>query len=296
MKKASFEKSIQIRLFFPIALLCSFFSLVRFILSEANVLTSTFANSYHFSRLPLIMSKPFLSAEWRNLLMANYAIDPNILKPYLPCHTELDSFNGIHYVSLVGFLFANTKVKGIGFPFHRTFEEVNLRFYVRYKEDKEWKRGVVFMKEIVPRRMISFVANTIYGEKYATHVMTHLWNEEGNDLQIEYKWKVDNDWNYIKAVAQKEPSHIKRDSEEEFITEHYWGYTYVNQNCTGVYEVQHPKWRVHQVKSYDIQCSVRKLYGKDFEESLNQKPLSVFLAEGSPIKVMSGSKIVGINS
>jgi hypothetical protein len=245
--------------------------------------------------LTLIMSKPFLSAEWRNLLMANYEIDQGILKPYLPCHTELDTFNSIHYVSLVGFLFRNTKVRGIGFPLHRTFEEVNLRFYVRYKENKKWKRGVVFMKEIVPRRMITFVANSLFREKYATHAMTHLWNERDDDLQIEYQWKVENEWNYIKAIAQKEPFCIRENSEEEFITEHYWGYTYVNQNCTGVYEVQHPKWRVHQVKSYDIKCSGGKLYGKDFEEILNQKPLSVFLAEGSPIKVMSGSKIVGIN-
>ena len=95
------------------------------------------------------MQKTFLSAEWRNLLMANYEIDPAVLKKYLPCHTELDEFNGVHYVSLVGFLFTNTRLKGIAFPFHSTFEEVNLRFYVRYKEDNQWKRGVVFIKEIV---------------------------------------------------------------------------------------------------------------------------------------------------
>src|SRR5690349_8204798 len=120
------------------------------------------------------MSKAFLTAQWRNLLMANYEMDPAVLKKYVPCYTELDSFNGVHYVSLVGFLFRDTKVRGLSFPFHRTFEEVNLRFYVRYKEDGQWKRGVVFMKEIVPRRMITFVANTIYKEKYATHAMKHL--------------------------------------------------------------------------------------------------------------------------
>ena len=120
------------------------------------------------------MTKAFLTAQWRNLLMVNYEIDPVVLKKYVPCHTELDSFNGVHYVSLVGFLFKDTKVRGLSFPFHRTFEEVNLRFYVRYKEGHQWKRGVVFMKEIVPRRMITFVANTIYKEKYATHVMQAL--------------------------------------------------------------------------------------------------------------------------
>jgi uncharacterized protein YqjF (DUF2071 family) len=242
------------------------------------------------------MPGSFLSAEWRNLSMANYAIDPKILKPYLPCQTEPDDFNGVHYVSLVGFLFTNTKLRGIAVPFHKTFEEVNLRFYVRFKEGGAWKRGVVFMKEIVPRRMITFVANTIYGENYATHAMKHLWSQTDRELRIEYQWKVGEDWNYIKAIAEKEPQHVQENSEEEFITEHYWGYTHVNENCTGVYEVQHPKWRVHTVKQHDIKCNTEKLYGKEFVEPLRQKPRSVFLAEGSAIKVMNGSKIVWTNN
>jgi uncharacterized protein len=236
------------------------------------------------------MSKPFLTAEWRNLLMANYEIDPAILKKYVPCHTELDSFNGIHYVSLVGFLFKNTKVHGLSFPFHRHFEEVNLRFYVRYKESLQWKRGVVFMKEIVPRRIITFVANTIYKEKYATHGMRHLW-QMGDDFKVEYGWKVDGEWNYLKAIAEKELQMIVPGSEEEFITEHYWGYTFVSDDCTGVYEVVHPKWKVHTVKQYDVKCNVARLYGKDFVEALSKNPKSVFLAEGSEIKVMRGTKL-----
>lgn len=224
--------------------------------------------------------------------MANYSIDPKLLAKYIPCHTELDDFHGVHYVSLVGFLFQNTKVRGISFPFHRTFEEVNLRFYVRYKEENTWKRGVVFMKEIVPRRMITFIANTIYGEKYVTNRMKHLWLKTGNDLRVEYQWRVGEEWNYIKAVADDEPLSITENSEEEFVTEHYWGYTHVNDTCTGVYEVQHPKWRIHAVKSYDIKRNIEKLYGKDFIEPLSQQPRSVFLAEGSPIKVLAGSRIL----
>ena len=89
------------------------------------------------------MASTFLSASWRNLVMANYIVDPSLLKSYLPCQTELDSFNGEHYLSLVAFLFDKVKIRGIAFPFHTSFEEVNLRFYVRYKESGAWKRGVV---------------------------------------------------------------------------------------------------------------------------------------------------------
>ena len=238
-----------------------------------------------------LMPKTFLTAEWCNLLMANYEIDPAVLKKYVPCHTELDDFNGTCYLSVVGFLFRNTKVNGYSVPFHRHFEEVNLRFYVRYREGFQWKRGVVFMKEIVPRRMITFVANTIYKEKYATHAMKHLWQTNGNNFHVEYHWKLKDDWNYLKAVAEKEPQPITKGSEEEFITEHYWGYTFINNSCTGVYEVAHPKWRVHAVKQYDVKCDVSRLYGNDFVEALHAKPRSVFLAEGSEIKVMRGTKL-----
>ncbi|MBV9963561.1 MAG: DUF2071 domain-containing protein [Parafilimonas sp.] len=237
------------------------------------------------------MAKTFLSAAWRNLIMANYVIDPSLLQKYLPCKTELDAFNNEHYVSLVAFLFQHVKVRGVAFPFHTNFEEVNLRFYVRYKEDNKWKRGVVFMKEIVPRRMISFVANTLYGEKYATHKMKHAWFENETELFVNYEWKVDANWNHLSCVTERNPEPIIENSAEEFITEHYWGYTFINDTCTGVYQVQHPKWRIHKVKSYDIVCDTAKLYGNDFVSTLNQKPKSVFLAEGSDIKVLKGTKI-----
>lgn len=239
----------------------------------------------------LRMPKPFLSAEWRNLLMANYPIDASVVKPFLPCRTELDSFEGIHYVSLVGFLFANTKVLGLSVPFHTTFEEVNLRFYVRYKEGGQWKRGVVFLKEIVPRRMITFVANTLYGENYVTMPMKHRWTTDNQNLSVAYYWKLDGEWNYMKAVAEKEPQEIVVGSAEEFITEHYWGYTHINEACSGTYEVRHPKWKVHRVNQFDVFCRAEVLYGPAFAGVLSQKPASVFLATGSPVSVMKGAKI-----
>lgn len=248
-------------------------------------------NLRSYPSLILHMPKPFLTAEWQNLLMANYSIDPAALKPLLPCRTELDTFNGTHFVSLVGFLFANTKVLGFPVPFHRTFEEVNLRFYVRYKEAGEWKRGVVFVKEIVPRYAISFVANNLYGENYATHRMKHEWKTNVEGFNVSYSWQVAGEWNYLKAIAEKTASPLVAGSEDEFITEHYWGYTFVDQNCAGVYRVQHPRWGVHKVKSFDVKCNAAAVYGAQFVEALSQQPTSVFLAAGSAVQVMKGTRI-----
>ena len=218
------------------------------------------------------MAGIFLKAQWRNLIMANYAIDPAVLKPFVPCHTELDFFNDVCYVSLVGFLFTNTRVYGIPVPLHTTFEEVNLRFYVRYKEASIWKRGVVFLKEIVPKHAIAFIANTLYNENYATHKMKHHWEQNGDSLNVSYYWQIGGEWNYLKAVAAVNGSTLKQGSEAEFITEHYWGYTFINNGCTGVYQVAHPQWAIHPVSRYEIKCNAAELYGSQFAEALNATP------------------------
>src|SRR5690349_1535950 len=122
------------------------------------------------------MSQVFLRAKWRNLIMVNYEIDAAVLKPHVPAYTKLDFYDGTCYVSLVGFLFKDTKLKGIPVPFHGTFEEINLRFYVRQKENNKWKRGVVFLREIVPLPAITLMANLTYKEHYRTHKTKHVWN------------------------------------------------------------------------------------------------------------------------
>lgn len=238
------------------------------------------------------MGRPFLSAEWVNLLMANFRIDPKLLKPYVPAFTELDEWNGHTYVSLVGFLFQNTRVLGVQFPFHTTFEEVNLRFYVRYKDGSDWKRGVVFIKEIVPRAMITFVANTLYKEHYETRTMSHQFETRGDAFHVGYFWRVGRERNHLKASTTLSTHPIVSGSEEEFITEHYWGYTRINPLKTTAYEVQHPKWNVHKILTFDFQCSVEKLYGSEFKDALSSRPTSVFLADGSSISVMNKQIIV----
>lgn len=233
----------------------------------------------------------FLSAEWRKLILINYAIEEKHLLPYLPAGTQLDTYNGICYVSLVGFMFVNTKLKGIPVPFHQNFEEVNLRFYVKHKtKNGAERRGVVFIKEIVPKMMISFVANTLYGEHYETMDMDHSWLERDGLLEVEYKIEKDQ-WYSMKVIADLASEEIPVSCEAEFITEHYWGYTKLSDTETSEYEVWHPRWKVHPVKSYSCDFDYGKVYGSDFAFINDLKPFSVMLAEGSEIKVMEGGKI-----
>ena len=237
------------------------------------------------------MNSVFLSAEWRKLAIANYSIDPEILLPYLPYKTELDFWNDKCYVSLVGFRFLNTKLKKVPVPFHRHFEEVNLRFYVRHKTSGGWKRGVTFIKEIVPRRALTFIANTIYKEKYITMPMKHSWNITNEIIAVSYQWQHKRIWNNFSIIADAPKIDIIPGSEEEFITEHYWGYTQINKQLTSEYSVEHPCWQTYAVKESKIEVEFDKIYGSTFSFLNIKEPDSVMLAEGSEIVVRTMNKI-----
>lgn len=227
----------------------------------------------------------FLTAEWRKLALANYLIDPEVLKPFVPQHTELDLWKGQCMVSLVGFMFLDTKLLGLPIPFHRNFEEVNLRFYVKYRDGATLKRGVVFIKELVPKPALSWVANTLYKEHYQSLPMKHNWAKDSEALKVSYSWKLGKRWNSFTLEALPNSIAIDSDSEAEFITEHYWGYTRVSDTATFEYEVTHPTWRVYPITSYRIDVDFEQVYGPSFAFLNDATPHSCQLAEGSIITV-----------
>ncbi len=237
----------------------------------------------------------FLTAEWRYLVMLNFEIDPEILNRYVPQGTELDSWNGRTYVSIVGFRFLNTKLLGMKIPFHRHFSEVNLRFYVRRKSGDEWRRGVVFIKEIVPLPAVTLIARWVYHENYVTLPMRHQieFPEAMGDRRgsIAYSWKWGGQWMKLAADVSGEPQPLSPDSEEQFITEHYWGYTSQRDGGTMEYGVEHPSWRVWPVAESRFDCNVASLYGSEFAEILSRPPTSAFVADGSEIVVRAGTRL-----
>jgi uncharacterized protein len=237
------------------------------------------------------MKSTFLTAEWNNLIMANYKIDPAILLPYIPHKTELDFYNDETYVSLIGFMFEQVRLKGFKIPFHVNFEEVNLRFYVKYLDNGEWKRGAVFIKEVVPKPIISFVANTLYHEKYSTRPMKHFYRKANDEIRLGYHWKNKGKWNKIEATTNTQLLPMQKGSEEEFIAEHYFGYSKYNDATTFEYAVQHPSWEIYQVKNYIIDCDFKAMYGKEFSFLQNAVPNSVFVARGSPISILGKRKL-----
>jgi uncharacterized protein YqjF (DUF2071 family) len=233
------------------------------------------------------MARPFLTAEWRHLVMLNYAVDPALLKPHVPAGTELDFHNGEAFISLVGFRFLQTRLLGLPIPFHRHFDEVNLRFYVKRTAADGLRRGVVFLREIVPRRAIAAVARMVYGENYCYAPMSSTITSN----QLEYAWgrgerrcSLSAEWNGTFELPL--PGSVG-----EYIIEHYWGYTRRNDTRTDEYRVSHPSWRVATGTSHRTDGDFSNWYEPGFAKLLKNPPQSMVVAEGSAVEVYPGTRL-----
>jgi uncharacterized protein len=193
------------------------------------------------------MGNTFLKASWENLIMANYEIEPSILEPYLPKGVELDFFNNKTYVSLVGFMFKKTRLFGVPIPFFGSFEEINLRFYVRKVENRKIKKGVVFINETVPFKIVALLANKLIQGTLFISIPTKNTISIEENKHITYEWKVNNKWNSIKVVSDTNKYKIEQATIEEYIFERYFGFTKISNFSSQEYKINHPKWMIHDV-------------------------------------------------
>ncbi len=235
--------------------------------------------------------KAFLTAEWRDLVMLNFPVERALLEPLVPSGTELDLWRGEALISLVGFRFWNTRVLGMGIPGHRHFEEVNLRFYVRKIADDGERRAVVFVRELVPRRAIAWMARWLYNEPYRAVPMRHAFRSTDGTRDLRYQWYEGGAWVGVRAQTSGPSTPIVSGSEAEFIAEHYWGYTQQRDGSTVEYRVEHPSWRVWGTSDAGIEGDVSATYGREFAGILAAAPRSAFVADGSPVTVFRPTRL-----
>lgn len=263
----------------------------------------------------------FLSTRWHALAMLNWEIERSTLEPLVPHGTELDDYGGKTFVSIVGFVYRDTRLLGLRIPFHVAFEEVNLRFYVRRFVNGEVRRAVCFAKEIVPRWAVSATARYCYNEQFVTLPMSHTITGPARDLieppvsgkpasgkrtppgdstsidrqadqgQIEYRWRFANRWNSLSFRYEGRPEPLTPDSLEEFIAEHYWGYCRQQDGGTLEYHVEHPSWRTWPATEVEFDCDIARLYSPGFARVLCRSPDSAFLANGSAVSLMKPTRI-----
>jgi uncharacterized protein YqjF (DUF2071 family) len=225
----------------------------------------------------------FLTATWRHLLMLNYEVDPGLLQPLVPPGTMLDTQADRTWVSLVGFRFLDARVLGVPVPFHRNFDEFNLRFYVRRDVEGEVRRAVVFVRELVPRAAIAMLARAVYNEPHTVLPMRSTITT-GPPLRVQYAWRLNRRWHSCGGTAGERLTLPDADSFEAFITEHYWGYTRQRDGSTVEYQVEHPRWGVAPAIDVVVDADLKALYG-DAIASMLVKPAFAFLADGSAVSV-----------
>ena len=224
--------------------------------------------------------------------MLNYEVDRQLLNDYVPPGTVLDSFDGRTYISLVGFQFRHTRLFGsLRIPYHADFDEVNLRFYVRRKENNEERRGVAFIAEIVPKWAVAHVARLVYGENYFCFPMKHRVGSDGPSKTAEYAWQLNGAWCRLYAHTSVAPAPARDGSLEQFITEHYWGYSTKRNGHSLEYRVSHTPWNVWTTTAAGFEGDATGLYGLELGKVLQRRPDSAFIADGSSVAVFAGEKI-----
>ena len=232
-------------------------------------------------------TRPFLTAAWRDLLLLNWRVDPALLQPHVPADVKLDPWRGEHFVSVVGFRFLDLAVKGMPAVGHRDFPEINLRFYVQREVRGEIRRGVVFLRELTPYRMVEWVARAVYNEPYKTLPM----RSEIGETQTQYELQQAGKWQGMAATPVGDWREPAAESMEAFFIEHYWGHNRHADGGTMEYKVTHPMWRTRTAELTRFDMDLKALYGQDWAEVLGGAPDSIVLAEGSAVKVFSGARI-----
>lgn len=240
-------------------------------------------------------ARPFLTSAWRNLVALSWDVDPEALRDRVPGGVEIDRFEDRVLVSLVGFMFLDTRVLGVPLPFLQRFEEVNLRFYVRREGREGWRHGVVFVKEIVPRWPIAAGARWLFGEPYRTMPMRHhadvLDGEPRPGGVLSYEWKSAGRWHRVSARAGAPLGPATPGSHEGFVIERYWGYTARRRTGTAEYRVRHPPWRLWVAEEPSIEMDAVALYGARLGRFLQGPPCSAVIADGSSVSVSWGIRL-----
>lgn len=234
------------------------------------------------------MSKVFLTARWEHLILITYAVPHEKLLPHIPKGLKPDILDGKCFASLVAFDFKDTKVKGMKVPFHINFPEINLRFYVQREDTGE--RGVVFIRELVPKYMIELIANVVYNEPYKCIPMKSRLETNGK-IKLEHKIEYNGKPYHIKVEAENNPYTPPPGSTEHFFKEHSWGFGKTKKGETLVYKVDHPIWEIFPVTDVKHNFDLGAIYGKEWEFLNDSEPYNVTFAKGSPVKVYGAEKL-----
>jgi hypothetical protein len=234
------------------------------------------------------MTEPFLTAEWSNLCIVTYAVEPGFIGRVIPSWLEPDTRDGHAFVSLVAFQFLKTKVLGISWPGFRSFPELNLRVYVKHGD----KRGVYFIREFVPQPLVAWLAKSLYNEPYLAAPLTDAVTRFDEKIEARYQLAYGGRLNTIAVRGSKQSYRPAEDGPEHFFKEHSWGFGQTRTGRPLLYEVTHPVWDIYPLESLAVDLDWSVVYGPEWNFLQAASTYSVVFAKGSGISVFPAVPLV----
>ena len=228
---------------------------------------------------------PFLTARWLNLIMLSYRLDPGMLQGFVPPGCTLDLIDGYAFASLVAFDFADTRVRGIRWPGFVNFPEINLRFYVRYRDGATEHRGVCFIREFVRRRTVATIARWIYNEPYLVAPLRSCVKQNADAIDVRHSIQLNGRAHSVQIACSAKAICPSSDSIECFFKEQQWGFGTSRRGQLIRYKVLHPAWNIYPVTSFKLDWDWQAVYGSHWAPLQQMQPMSVMLAEGSAVEV-----------
>ncbi len=226
-------------------------------------------------------TRPFLRARWSNLLLLTFEVDEALIRKVIPPELEPDRWDGRTHVSLVAFDFLDTRVLGCRVPGYLNFPEINLRTYLRHGE----RRGVLFIRELVPSILVAGVARLLYNEPYRAAKMHSALTHEADGMVAAHRWHWRGREHYLRVRGGAPTELPPSESLEHHFKEHSWGFGRTRSGRLLTYRVEHPVWEVRRVADLDYEVDFGGIYGTTWEGLNRQAPMSVIFAVGSEVAV-----------
>jgi len=235
----------------------------------------------------------FLSGHFDHIVLFNYAVAPEFLAPYLPAHTELDLHDCRYFCSLVGVRCLDLHTHGMPLWPFRNYAQVNLRFYVcRQIDAPHWRHGVVFIKQLIPHRLVAWTARRLFNERTETQRVTALVEAtaEGTE-QVEYRWPFQGEHCRLKTSFRPQPPCAAPEQQRLFFVERHWGYAAQRDGSTLEYRFDHPPWQVYRPLDMTSSVSVGDFFGPPFTELFRSPPDSILACRGSAVSLARGHRL-----
>lgn len=227
------------------------------------------------------MAGPFLTARWTNICMATYEVEPSLVQSHLPLGVGIDRHEGRTLVSLVAFMFERLRVKGIPIPGVQRFVELNLRFYV----ERYGQKGVIFIREIAPSRLVCAGARFLYNEPYERAPGRAMIDDDERRISVNYLVRTGTQHHNFRVVGRKPPFTPGDTTIEHFLKERPWGFGRTKRGHLFQYKVEHPLWAIYPVDTHSIDIDWVRIYGARWRIMHEKQPVSVLLARGSDVEL-----------